>query len=79
MNISSILIILIYDVSTASSELHTCYNVTTLAKVNIEEYYLAVNSNLDIGGLCTLLVTHGCVFDLFSTSTSSTQPCPIHT
>eukprot|EP00965_Chrysotila_dentata_P257901 6213036-Pleurochrysis_carterae.AAC.2 len=40
-------------------------NVTPLAKVNIEEYYLAVNSNLHIGGLCILLVTHGCVLDLF--------------
>eukprot|EP00965_Chrysotila_dentata_P019374 644572-Pleurochrysis_carterae.AAC.1 len=29
------------------------------------EYYLAADSNLNMGGLCTLLVTHGCVFDLF--------------
>eukprot|EP00965_Chrysotila_dentata_P154364 5101606-Pleurochrysis_carterae.AAC.1 len=40
-------------------------NVTSLAKMNDEEYCLAVNSNLNMGGLCTLLVAHGCVFDLF--------------
>eukprot|EP00965_Chrysotila_dentata_P150943 4988086-Pleurochrysis_carterae.AAC.1 len=40
-------------------------NVTPLAKVNIEEYYSAVNRNLNIGVLYTLLVTYSCVFDLY--------------
>eukprot|EP00965_Chrysotila_dentata_P158108 5223443-Pleurochrysis_carterae.AAC.1 len=30
----------------------TALNVSSLAEVNIEEYYLAVDSNLNIGGLC---------------------------
>eukprot|EP00965_Chrysotila_dentata_P052825 1752392-Pleurochrysis_carterae.AAC.4 len=33
--------------------------MTPLAKVNIDEYYLTVNSDLDTGDLCTLLVAHG--------------------
>eukprot|EP00965_Chrysotila_dentata_P100247 3311953-Pleurochrysis_carterae.AAC.3 len=54
---------LIYDELPNLSEI--ALNMTPLAKVNIEEYYLTVNSNLNTGGSCTLLVTHGCIFDLF--------------
>eukprot|EP00965_Chrysotila_dentata_P114313 3778292-Pleurochrysis_carterae.AAC.1 len=31
-------------------------NTSPLAKANIVEYYLAANSNLNIGGLCALLL-----------------------
>eukprot|EP00965_Chrysotila_dentata_P232778 6199190-Pleurochrysis_carterae.AAC.3 len=55
--------ILIDDELPNSSEINL--NLNPLAKVNIEEYYFAVNSNLNIGSLCTPLATHGCVFDLF--------------
>eukprot|EP00965_Chrysotila_dentata_P220289 6191692-Pleurochrysis_carterae.AAC.1 len=47
------------------SSLEIAPNVNFLAEVKIEKYYLAVNSNLNIGSLCALLVAHGCVFDLF--------------
>eukprot|EP00965_Chrysotila_dentata_P230999 6198091-Pleurochrysis_carterae.AAC.1 len=54
-------------------------NVTPLAEVNIEEYYLAVNSN-PIIGLRGLMypIGYSWLRPVF-TSTSSTQQCTIHT
>eukprot|EP00965_Chrysotila_dentata_P037489 1246791-Pleurochrysis_carterae.AAC.2 len=56
-------IMLIYNEFPNSSEIALI--TTSLAQVNTVEYHLAADSNLDTWGLCTLLVTHGCVFDLF--------------
>eukprot|EP00965_Chrysotila_dentata_P260085 6213778-Pleurochrysis_carterae.AAC.1 len=39
-------------------------NMTHLSKVNIEEYYLVVNSNLSIGGLYVGAPLPGPIFDI---------------
>eukprot|EP00965_Chrysotila_dentata_P259307 6213515-Pleurochrysis_carterae.AAC.4 len=52
------------DIRRIDYSVRIALNVTSLSKVNIEEYSLAANSSLNIGLSYTLLVTYGCVSDL---------------